>query len=210
VLLAASLAAAESATRVSGVAQDAAGGVIPGARVELWVEGGDPITQFTRTDGRFVFYHISPGPYRLTFHSPGFKQHSIRVEPAAGNHRDLGAVILPIVTLGCPTVEITSEFECTDDASFLHRIAAKRLRKRAVRMPMPSMPAPPADGRVRVKVGIWGSGTIACSAALSGDPRLAREALAAVGQWQFLSGDPLLGYVDFVFSRRSRTPVSLK
>jgi hypothetical protein len=110
------LGAGEPAIRVSGVVQDASGAAIPAARVALQFQGGDAVTQFTGKDGRFDFDHVCPGSHLLTFHSPGFKQLSVRLEAAGGN-RDLGAVPLQIEMLGCPVVEVVASLDCSDDAA---------------------------------------------------------------------------------------------
>jgi Carboxypeptidase regulatory-like domain len=58
---------------MSGMVQDAAGGIISGALIKLIRDGSDgPLTARTDDKGKFSMKSLSPGFYKVRIESPGF------------------------------------------------------------------------------------------------------------------------------------------
>lgn len=101
VILAASLLLAQNPRgSLRGIVQDAKGGRVPGARVELQASDSSRVRQL-RTDsrGEFRFEDLSPGGYLLQVESPDFAKATADVQVLLGLTRELR------VTLSPPTVQ---------------------------------------------------------------------------------------------------------
>jgi hypothetical protein len=60
---------------VTGVVSDPAGGVVPGAKVELTdINTSEKLTATTGNDGSYTFPSMRPGNYRITVSAKGFRQ----------------------------------------------------------------------------------------------------------------------------------------
>jgi hypothetical protein len=88
-------ALADSAATISGTIVDVRGAAIPGARVQLTINGRTPDPEATtNASGQFSFVGIDPAPFRLTITAPGFAPASLSGTLAAGQ-----ALTLPPATL---------------------------------------------------------------------------------------------------------------
>src|SRR4029079_10755592 len=64
-----------SASRVTGIVQDAGGAVVEGATVTLTNEGTNvPLTTQTTSTGNYVFDSVQVGSYSVTVEKQGFKK----------------------------------------------------------------------------------------------------------------------------------------
>ena len=84
---------------ITGTVTDQDGAVIPGAQVIL-SPGSDvqPRTAVVDSDGRFAFFVITPGPFRLTVSAHGFSTRQISGQLQAGQNYEAPAIALPVAT----------------------------------------------------------------------------------------------------------------
>src|SRR5262249_27718193 len=88
-----------SAGSVTGKVVDQSGAQIVGALVKLTHEGKSPELEVTSDeDGRFVFYRVEPGDFRLTISSPGLASQQLSGTVLAGQH-----YVTPLIMMVIPT-----------------------------------------------------------------------------------------------------------
>lgn len=98
-------AAQQTTGRISGVALNPSGEVLPG--VQVTIARADTVGALVRTtvsdtEGRFVFSDIPPGDYRVTFEWVGFTRGTVGIVPvAAGQTREL-QLRMPGTSRGAP------------------------------------------------------------------------------------------------------------
>jgi TonB-dependent receptor len=84
------LDAQERSGWVTGSVADAAGGILPGARVELQPQGSSVVTN---GQGQFTISGVAPGQYKLSVNYVGFAPFSTDVTVAAGQTARVDAVL---------------------------------------------------------------------------------------------------------------------
>src|SRR6202171_3609257 len=84
------LDAQERSGWITGSVADAAGGILPGARVELQPQGSSAVTN---GQGQFTISGVAPGQYKLSVNYVGFAPFSTDVTVAAGQTARVDAVL---------------------------------------------------------------------------------------------------------------------
>src|SRR3979490_1337498 len=84
------LNAQERSGWVTGSVTDSAGGILPGARVELQPQGSSAVTN---GQGQFTISGVAPGQYKLSVNYVGFAPFSTDVTVAAGQTARVDAVL---------------------------------------------------------------------------------------------------------------------
>jgi hypothetical protein len=88
-----------SSGSISGTVVDQTGAAVAGARVKLVREDQSPDQEvFSSEDGQFSFANLTPGPFQLTFISPGFTTQS-----SSGNLRSGEIFTVPQIALALAT-----------------------------------------------------------------------------------------------------------
>ena len=84
--------------RMSGSVQDASGSAVPGAKVEVLLEGGAKaiLSETTTAEGIFAFSSIAPGNYNLVVTANGFRKSQQRVVLETGEERSLPPIKLEV------------------------------------------------------------------------------------------------------------------
>ncbi|MGH9672341.1 MAG: carboxypeptidase-like regulatory domain-containing protein, partial [Bryobacteraceae bacterium] len=109
VLLAGCALYAQDTGRLSGSVTDPSGAVVPGAKVELFLPGGDRavLTGATTSEGLFHFVAVRPDFYDLVVVGAGFRKYTARqVKIDPGRETSLPAVKLELGTVA-ETIEVT-------------------------------------------------------------------------------------------------------
>jgi len=91
---------------IAGAVTDAAGGIIPGARVtlrrqNLWFKGRDTRTTDTDTDGQYAFTNLRRGTYVVRLELPGFRPTTEKVDVRDTPVRVDAILRLPPIHSGC-------------------------------------------------------------------------------------------------------------
>lgn len=110
VLLAACSLVAQDTGRLSGSVLDPTGSAVPGARVELYLPGGQSPVLSTETtaEGRFSLIGIRPGTYDIVIEAAGFRKQTLRaVDINPGRETSLPAITLEIGSV-TEVVEVTA------------------------------------------------------------------------------------------------------
>src|SRR5688572_23846123 len=128
-------AAQQTTGRISGVALNPSGEVLPG--VQVTIARADTVGALVRTtvsdtEGRFVFSDIPPGDYRVTFEWVGFTRGTVGIVPVvAGQTRELqlrmpgtsrGAPPRPLRRSRCPKMCLPLQLDWRLCRSFSRRI----------------------------------------------------------------------------------------
>lgn len=88
-----------SSGSISGTVVDQTGAAVAGARVKLLRQDQSPDQEiFSGEDGQFSFTNVAPGPFQLTFISPGFTTQS-----SSGNLQSGEIFTVPQITLALAT-----------------------------------------------------------------------------------------------------------
>lgn len=90
---------AQDTGRLTGTVVDPTGAAVPGARVGLYLPGGETpiLTGATTANGLFSFMGIRPGLYHLTVEAPGFRKYTLRaIEINAGRETGLPQIQLDL------------------------------------------------------------------------------------------------------------------
>ncbi len=121
-----------SAAIVSGTVSDSAGGVVPGAEIEMRRHSsGASYTRITDDSGRFQFDQLSAGTWEVSMQMEGFRKHQQVLELKPRQELDLNAV-LEVVTLSEEIAVISSsDFHATTSEP-----VQSRLEQRARDLPL--------------------------------------------------------------------------
>ena len=101
---------AQDTGRLSGTVVDPTGSAVPGAKVELYLAGGQSpvLSTVTTTEGRFSLIGIRPGTYDIGIEAAGFRRQTLRaIEINPGRETSLPAVTLEIGSV-TEVVEVTA------------------------------------------------------------------------------------------------------
>ena len=101
---------AQDTGRLSGTVVDPTGSAVPGARVELYLAGGQSpvLSTVTTTEGRFSLIGIRTGTYDIAIEAAGFRRQTLRaIEINPGRETSLPAITLEIGSV-TEVVEVTA------------------------------------------------------------------------------------------------------
>ena len=135
-LLAAGCVHAQVAGGLKGSVVDATGASVPGAKVNLLLQGGKTAILSTQTnpDGLFDFQIVRPDSYMLTVERDGFMKASVtgvKIEPV--RHTELTPIKLDIATTS-QSLEVTASEQKIETSSF--EIASTITQQQVINLPV--------------------------------------------------------------------------
>ncbi len=112
-------ALAQFSGRVTGTVMDSSGAAIPGAKVDLYIAGGQkPVLSVTTSaEGLFHFIGVRPADYDLTVESTGFVKAGIRgITVDAARETDVPAIKLALAAVK-QTLDVSAELQGVETTS---------------------------------------------------------------------------------------------